>query len=81
MQHFLNPTDLDHILLCWGQKRGAQDIPSLTLERFWEMTKETQERAGDRRQKEHLCQLTLQCPQTTSPDAPFHGVHFLGGCL
>lgn len=53
-QHFLNPRPGAYSSLLvyqesWGQKRGAQDIPSLTLERFWEMTKETQERAGDKK--------------------------------
>lgn len=74
-QHFLNPRPGAYSSLLvyqesWGQKRGAQDIPSLTLKRFWEMTKETQERAGDRRQKEHLCQLTPHSVRRSLPHMP-----------
>ena len=74
-QHFLNPRPGAYSSLLvyqesWGQKRGAQDIPSLILERFWEMTKETQERAGDRRQKEHLCQLTPHSVRRPGPHMP-----------
>ena len=69
-----------------SRKLGAEERgPGHTLTHTRKVLGDDQGNTGKSRRQETkrapLSTDTAQCPQATSPHAPSHSVHFLGGCL